>query len=173
YRLPAGLGLLRAGGALLRQLRHPGDRRRDGGGVVVAVPVGVADAGGGMGRGRVRVVGPQPVQQRFGADVRGPARVAVPVEPVGKPQPRRVVVRRGAHRGVERLVLAARGVHHFSFSFFSLRLMLTMRTGGSSAWPFAFAALIFLTTSMPFTTLPNAAKPCPSGLRLPSKSSSG
>ena len=35
------------------------------------------------------------------------------------------------------------------------------------------AGLLFFNTSMPFTTLPKAAKPWPSGFRLPPKSSSG
>jgi hypothetical protein len=46
-------------------------------------------------------------------------------------------------------------------------------TGGVSVWLSARPAWIFRTTSMPRTTRPKAAKPWPSGLRRPPKSSSG
>lgn len=49
----------------------------------------------------------------------------------------------------------------------------TIFTGGVSRWPWAGRAWIERTTFIPLTTLPNAANPCPSGLRLPPKSSSG
>ena len=45
--------------------------------------------------------------------------------------------------------------------------------GGASDWPLAGAWWIRRTTSIPAITRPKAAKPCPSGLRFPPKSSSG
>lgn len=45
--------------------------------------------------------------------------------------------------------------------------MFRIRTAGSRACPLAGAALMVRTTSIPSITLPNAAKPWPSGFRFP------